>query len=422
MPKRRSAICRPRDGDQRRRGYGGNLSCMSEIDIVGGIYREKCAFPYWDQLFGSAGRAAVALTGHVGNIRLHSALAEAEIVAAKAVFVDGEIGLKVTSREKPIIFDYLHSLSVPRILPDRDIRQVSMPAVEGSVIVKFGMLESDPRVSGEHVVYDPQSSSNPIGFSASGSAAKHLAIIANRGEILGLARTSSVDDAVRTLFDTENAEVIVVKDGINGATVYERGSATHIAAYVTQNVFSIGSGDVFVAAFALAWALQGLPASDAAEFASVSTANYVETRVLPIMSKTENAVTRKPAAKAGGNIYLAGPFRELGQRMMIDDARNQLRGLGMSVFSPIHDIGPGTADVVVEQDLAAIQQCDAVFAILNGSSPGTVFEVGYARALGKPVFCVTQNMRDVDLKLPRGSHAHLHDDYVSALFQIAWRS
>ncbi|WP_168254117.1 PfkB family carbohydrate kinase [Rhizobium leguminosarum] len=395
---------------------------MNEIDIVGGIYREKCAFPYWDQLFGSAGRAAVALVGHVDAIRLHGALAEEETITAKAVFVDGEIDLRVTSREKPIVFDYLHSLSVPKILPDRDIRPVSMPAVEGNVIVKFGMLESDPRVSGEYVIYDPQSSSNPISFSASGSTAKHLTIIANRGEILGLARTSSVEDAVRTLFETEKADIVVVKDGINGATVYERGTATHIAAYVTQNVFSIGSGDLFVAAFALAWAIEGRSAPDAAEFASVSTANYVETRILPITSMTGNIVARKPAAKAGGNIYLAGPFRELGQRMMIDDARSQLRLLGMSVFSPIHDIGPGSADVVVEQDLAAIQQCDAVFAILNGSSPGTVFEVGYARALGKPVFCVTQNMRDVDLKLPRGSHAHLHDDYVSALFQIAWRS
>lgn len=393
---------------------------MTEIDIVGGIYREKCAFPYWDQLYGSAGRAAVALEGHVDTIRLHGALSTGEVQTAEAVFAD--IELTVSERERPIAFEYLHSLSVPTIVPDRAIRRVTMPSVSSQIVVKFGMIEADPQVTGDYVIYDPQSSSNPLGFSASGSKARHLAIIANRGEALASSQKSSIEDAVSSFFATEGAEVVVVKDGINGASVYQRGTTAHIPAYVTQNVFSIGSGDVFVAAFALAWAMQRLDCVQAAKFASLSTADYVENRVLPIKSKTTDATTRQVAAKAGGNIYLAGPFRELGQRMMINDARDQLRSLGMSVFSPIHDIGPGTADIVVRQDLAAIEQCDAVFAILNGSSPGTVFEVGYARALGKPVYCVAQNMRDVDLKLPRGSDAYLHDDYVSALFQIAWRT
>ncbi|WP_275782656.1 PfkB family carbohydrate kinase [Pararhizobium gei] len=392
---------------------------MTDIDVVGGIYRERCAFPYWDQLYGSAGRAAVALSGHVDVIRLHGALSESEVRTAQAVFAD--IDLTLSARERPIAFEYLHSLSVPKISPE-PIPRVSMPAVSGDVIVKFGMLEADPRVSGVHVVYDPQSAFDPIAFSSSGSTATHLAIIANRSEILSLARAQSVDEAVRTMFSSEKAEVVVVKDGINGATVYERERSSHVPAYLTQNVFSIGSGDVFVAAFALSWAIHGMTPASSAEFASRSTADYVESRLPAFKSMASEPTPRSPVAKSGGNIYLAGPFRELGQRMMIDDAREQLKGLGMSVFSPIHDIGPGTADVVVKQDLAAIQQCDAVFAILNGSSPGTVFEVGYARALGKPVFCVAQNMRDVDLKLPRGSDAYLHEDYVSALFQIAWRT
>lgn len=395
---------------------------MSVIDIVGGIYREECAFPYWDQLYGSAGRAAFALIGHVSSINLHSALANEELVTAKAIFTSEEINLRITPRRQSIGFEYLHCLSVPKVKPGRNVPQVIIPPVSGDVIIKFGMLESDPVVSGGHVVYDPQSSLNPMPFSASGSTAQHLAIIANRGEILALAKSSSVDAAVSTLFEAEKAEVIVVKDGINGASVYEAAASSYVPAYVTQNVFTIGSGDVFVAAFALAWAINGVSPAQAADYASRSTADYVETRMLPIGSMTSEPAARRPVVKAGGHIYLAGPFRELGQRMMVDDAREQLQGLGMSVFSPIHDIGPGTADIVVKQDLAAIVQCDAVFAILNGSSPGTVFEVGYARALGKPVFCVVQNMRDVDLKLPKGSDAHLHQDYVSALFQIAWRS
>lgn len=118
---------------------------------------------------------------------------------------------------------------------------------------------------------------------------------------------------------------------------------------------------------------------------------------------------------------MAGPFREIGQRQMVEDARNLLRGLAMDVFSPVHDIGHGPAEKVVKQDLEAVESSDAVFAILNGSMPGTLFEVGYARALGKPVFCVAQNMRDADLKLPRGSGCEIFSDFITALYAAAWR-
>lgn len=392
---------------------------MSEIDIVGGIYRERCAFPYWDQLFGSAGRAASALSGLVDNIRLHSALSEGEKLTAEATF---GVDLRLTERAAPIEFDYLHSLAVPKISPSPMLGPVEMTPVSGDVVIKFGMMESDPRVTACHAIYDPQSAFEALPFSRSGSKAQHLAIIANRGEIARMASTSSFDAAVESILLQEKPEVLVVKDGLNGATVISAGQRHHVPAFKAMNVFSIGSGDVFVAAFGYAWAIAGMPPQAAAHFASLSTASYVETRALPIAAPTVAlTASREQALKAGGRIYLAGPFRETGQRMLIDDARIHLRGLGMSVFSPIHDIGPGGAELVVQQDLAAIRECDAVFAILNGSSPGTVFEVGYARALGKPVFCVTQNMRDVDLKLPRGAGAFVHEDYVSALHHIAWR-
>jgi len=394
---------------------------MSQIDIVGGIYREKVAFPYWDQLMGSAGRAAMALSGHVDTIRLHSVVAEREGVTATASFGAAGIELNLQRRPEAIEFDYIHTLAVPTISPWPSPTSVHIPDVTGEVAIKFGMMESNPRVDATHAIYDPQSPRDPQSFAGSGSKAKHLAVIANRGEILRMAKKNTVDDAVPEIFAAENAEIVIVKDGIEGATVYVDSDVHHIPAFRTRNVFSLGSGDVFVAAFAFAWAIQGMEPAEAAMFASRSTADYVETLALPI-SPPSQITNREVVKKAGGRIYLAGPFRETGQRLFINDARAHLKALGMEVFSPIHDIGPGVAEVVVQQDLNAVQQCDAVFAILNGSSPGTVFEVGYARALNKPVFCVTQNMREVDMKLPKGSGAYLHDDYVSALFQIAWRS
>ena len=86
----------------------------------------------------------------------------------------------------------------------------------------------------------------------------------------------------------------------------------------------------------------------------------------------------------------------------MNEARTLLGDLGMTVFSPVHDIGHGPAEVVVTRDLSALSECDAVFAILSGSSPGTVFEIGYAAAKGKPIYCLAQDLRENDMKLPQG--------------------
>lgn len=393
---------------------------MTAVDIVGGVYTEKCAFPYWNQLMGSAGRAASALSGLVNEVRLHTLLSDGEELTARATFEPLGVELRLHEREFAVEFDYLHTLANPSIYPWPALSS-TFPEVAAEIVIKFGMLEADPRVMAGYAIYDPQSAFDPLPFSRSGSKADHLAIVANHGEILRMAGTETVAEAVSALLSSENPEVLIVKDGINGATVYAEGSSQHIPAFKTERVFSLGSGDVFVAAFSLAWAVKRLSPFEAALFASRATADYVESLSLPIKAPGSEPTNREEANKAGGRIYLAGPFRETGQRMVINDARSHLQALGMSVFSPIHDIGPGSADVVVKLDLDALRQCDAVFAILNGSSPGTVFEVGYALALDKPVYCLAQNMRDVDLKLPKGSGAHIHTDYVSALFQIAWR-
>ncbi len=394
---------------------------MTTVDVVGGVYTEKCAFPYWDELLGSAGRAALGLVGHRDIVRLHTVLAPEQKELAEMLFPARGVTLSIGSRDRPITFDYLHSLAVPRISPRRAVGTFAKP-VEGELVIKFGMLEADPTVHADYCVYDPQSAFSPKFFSASGSSAKHLAVVSNRFEVQQMTSEQDADAGVRKIFETDGAEIVIVKDGLNGATVYEGGRKSHIPAFKTDNVFTIGSGDIFVAAFAAGWAIYKLPPVDAAYYASMVTAQYVDTRLIEIPIPTVVQGQKRAEVKlAGGNIYLAGPFRETGQRMLINDAFHHLSALGMDVFSPIHHIGPGEADAVVQKDLAAIHNCSAVFAILNGSSPGTIFEVGYAKALNKPVYCVAQNLRHGDAKLPRGSGAFVYGDYVTALFQIAWR-
>jgi len=284
-------------------------------------------------------------------------------------------------------------------------------------------MEAAPSVAAKICVYDPQSPTSPQSFSATRSKAERLAIVANAREI-ELMSAQCVDQGAPALLRSENAEIVIAKSGLDGAKVFDSsGLIGVVPAFKTENVFTVGSGDVFVAAFTLAWAQLEMPALKAAEYASKATAQYVESSSLPIISPSDlEAVRREIVSLAGGEIYLAGPFRELGQRALVNEARHWLRSLGMSVFSPVHDIGHGPSDQVVKQDLAALDRCDAVLAILNGSSPGTVFEVGYAIAKGKPTFCIAQNMRDNDLKLPHGAGAVIHRDFISALHLVAWRN
>ena len=397
---------------------------MSVVDVVGGVYGERCAFPHWEEVYGSGGRAAAGLSSHVDDVRLHTVLPLEEKNRVRARL--GGLGVEVAAREGEqfIGFDYLHCLSDPVVTPhEPDIRRQAPLQVNAEVAVLFGMMECAATVEADVCVYDPQSPTRPTGFRESGSKAKRLAFIANTHEIERLTHKSG-PEAAQEVLAREKAEVVVVKRGMGGAVVVDQnGRESTIAAYTTKRVFTIGSGDIFAAAFALSWGIEGNPPDAAADFASRASANYVETSVLPMQSPDDVAVEdRCPVEVNRQRVYLAGPFRDIGQRAMVNDARRILRDLGMMVFSPVHDIGHGPAHQVVRQDLDALQKADVVVAILNGNSPGTVFEVGYAAALGKPIFCIAQNVSENDMKLPKGTKCTIHEDFVTALHEAAWRT
>ncbi|MFD9431601.1 sugar kinase [Streptomyces sp. NPDC060002] len=66
-------------------------------------------------------------------------------------------------------------------------------------------------------------------------------------------------DAVRTAFP--DPEVLVVKQGALGATVFDRGRALHVPAPQVDVVAAVGAGDAFAAGF-LSATLRGLPVRD----------------------------------------------------------------------------------------------------------------------------------------------------------------
>ncbi len=50
----------------------------------------------------------------------------------------------------------------------------------------------------------------------------------------------------------------------------------------------------------------------------------------------------------------------------------------------------------------------------------TIYEIGYARALNKPVVFYVENESAQDRKMMEGSDCLITDDYVSAIYQMTW--
>ena len=397
---------------------------MRNLSVVGGIYRERCLQPNWDAVIGSAGRAAQALSAtKAARKRLHAyigerAKGEVELLAELADFE-----LVPTDLPFLVSFDYAHTLADPVITPPMGLMG-SRPSlvVNDEVVLRYGMLEGDAVVHSEIAVYDPQSAFSGVAFCANGSSARRLAVVLNRLEMRTITGETDPRAGANWLFRNDGAEVVVLKMGALGARVLTPSTCSDIPLYRSERVWKLGSGDVFSATFAATWALGGMAPEAAADTASRATAWYCGNRALPAPETSAlNAAAFEQVRPGAGRIYLAAPFFDLGQRWLVEEARRALLQAGAQVFSPVHEVGPGAAEVVAPADLAGIDRSDVVLAILNGMDPGTVFEAGYAIRKGIPVVALAENAREEDLKMFVGSGATVTNDFATAVYQAVWR-
>ena len=295
--------------------------------------------------------------------------------------------------------------------------------MNGDIVLYFGMLEGVPTVEGQTVVYDPQNGASPVGFKSTGSHTRRLAIVCNKGEALRLTGLADLQEAARSLLASEGADVVVIKGGPCGALVASsEGRIDNVPAYRSKSVFGIGSGDIFAAAFTFFWAQQGLAPVRAADLASRSVSRYVETREEKLASDAVLNASFEPATGKPGRVYLAGPFFSMAQIWLIEEARMALRNVGLDVFSPLHDVGYGVASDVAPADLAGLETCDRVFAILDGLDAGTVFEAGFARKIGLPVIAYAETISKEACTMFSGSGCRLVDDFATAVYETAWVS
>ncbi len=389
--------------------------------IAGGVYREECVRPHWSRIFGSAGRAAVALSALSPDSHL---VAYAYTGWAEDVRQTMH-GLGVTTdlREitSDIAFHYLHPLSISELVGAADSALPPLSAT-GDVILRFGMVEGDAAVNGRRVVYDPQHPSAALLFHANGSTAKELAVVLNEVELEYGVGSSDIWN-YESARDRFNADVIVVKRGPLGALVMQPGGNIRIPAYRSATVFKLGSGDIFTAVFAHLWGEREWPAAKAADFASRAVARYVSTRGTQVSLEGLEDLAPYAGGETAGRIYIAAPFFTLSQRWLVDEMRGCLAMLGGDTFSPIHDVGAyGGSDYIAGKDLDGLRSCNTVLAVIDGEDAGTLFEIGYARNLGIPVVALAEAPRPESLTMLEGTGCTITDDFTTAVYSAIWSS
>lgn len=408
---------------------------MSDLNIVGGTYLERCIEPTTNQLMGSGVRAAQVITTLGGSANLVTFVGNDEVNDLNVASHIFGFSLDTELIPKTVCFLYQHPLARPSIFNLYKESLARLPLRCGDknelkdIVLRFGLIEGDAVVHGRKVVYDPQNPRDPQPFRANGSTASELIVIANLHEGRLLAGDTSNELSVKKvaskILELERASSVILKCGSAGAFVFTPNESRNVPCFRTDRVFSIGSGDVFAAVFTYCWGELDFSIFDSAEKASRLTALYCDRGVID-SSLCLDSETSFPPLKIdlernfAGTVYLAGPFFTMAERWLIDEAREVLISQGLSVFSPYHDVGMGNADDVVPKDLEGIKSSDSVFAIVDGLDSGTLFEIGYAIALGKPVVAFVQNESDEDLKMLSGSGCVVRNDFVTAIYQVTW--
>ena len=398
------------------------------MTVVGGTYCEKVLSPEFYELYGSGLRAATWLSV-LDDVRLFTVCYQdsEELARQKAETMGVELLCKTVTSKVPT-FLYKTPISGAVYYCDDTLPGIEWQNIKDDVILQFGMLEGACKVTGKKVVYDPQSPSRPRVFWGAESCAEELVMIMNYGEAKSVWGQGALKEGIQNDFNAHtNIVAIVIKNGPFGATVYTRtGGRHHIPAFVSDSVFSVGSGDVFSATFTHFWGIKGDDPVSAATKASKAVSVYVQSRgnLVPLTRQLIDgantiAVPEKKMSDLGG-VYLAAPFFNAIDLTAVDEIRTLFHENGIRVFSPYHDVGIGDSQHVYERDIEGIKNSGIVFANVCGFDPGTVYEIGYAAAIGKPVVAYAEGCERNHLTMLGGGKCRIYTDFTSSFYNAIW--
>lgn len=369
--------------------------------VAGGVYLEHCISPPSDSLLGSAGRAALGLSGLTVGVELHTFFPAQFADQVPANFEPFGVAVYMHPSPSRIGFEYLHPMARPRVYPV-PLPKAGTVDVSSDVVLRFGCLEGDFRVKARAAVYDPQTATAPVLFSENGSAAERLALILNRAELFALTGVDDLSVAAEGLLQRERATTVVIKSGPAGAFIFADGAKHHVPAFESRGVFKIGSGDVFSAAFAHYWAERNHAPEVAAKLASLHVAEYVETRRLVFVPPRERSpLAIRPASKVG--VWCSGQ--------------------GASNLWLRHEILTGLADLglIAEPiDSTVDWPYNVLFIALLGADSVLDDLIATAHDYRMPIVIYGENLDPAQCARFEDDRLSLHTDLATALYSAAW--
>lgn len=383
--------------------------------VVGGTYAETSRIPLIDRIGGSGLRAALVASRFRNEVALVSAAADGDDRLVASAFCNG-VGLSATFRRRtlPVRFEYFCPLDTPAI-EGRDSELLDDELVDGDEVLAFGMVEGRPPVRAKSAVIDPQQPLGLHGDVLENVDAERTVLVLNRFEASALTGESAPEVAALALVEQGRHEAIVVKNGARGLLVADDKGITTCPPHWSDHVAPLGTGDCFSAAFATHW-FDGADPVEAATCASACTAQYTATGDLEPPTFDIEAALPVPVNEA--RVYLASPFFSLAEEWQVHLCRDHL---SPHVFSPLHDVGHGDAEVA-QADIDGLRDCDAVFAIIEGNDPGTLYEVGYAAALGLPIVAYALRPDKEGAKMISGLGGEVVNDLATALYRAQWKA
>ena len=401
--------------------------------ITGGTYLEHIDFYGFKNIYGSAVRAAAA-TANISDEDVSLVTCSADRYSGTLRSHKDAYGFNLAIQEtidQAIGFWYYHGLDDGELIGFSDTELECILSVsDAAAVLRFGMVEGTAVVSGERVVYDPQSL-DPEPFHANGSEADDLALVLNEAEAEAWSGSSGTRKSGNKLLQYPDVETVVIKRGPKGVMVFTDTQTQLVPSYRTDYVWPVGSGDVFSGVFAYYWAVEGEDPVSAANKASVAAAYFCDTRILPIPKcpASENHFTgEKLSTPVNGSsrsqIYIASPFFTLGQRWLVNETRRSLLDMGIDVFSPVHDVGSAQEiskpEEIASSDLKGLRSSDAVLALIDENDSGTHIEIGYARNEDIPVVAYAHQIDERHRTMMEGTGCRIFNHFPTAVYQAVW--
>lgn len=396
------------------------------LTVVGGTYREIDLDNTALNIYGSGLRCVkLLLENYEENVNYYT-VGDKQTLKHLEMFknVYSHFNYKMSPSDVMLTFKYYFALDEPRIIPDpKALKSLRDFKVAGADVICFGMLDAEYKVNAERVVYDPQTSFNPIQFSSFGKA-KKLIYIVNNSEASIISGSSNIEKILNFFFDKERVSGLIIKNGPFGAKVYfSKTEVQVIPSFKTAKVHKIGSGDIFTATFSYYWLIRNLPIDECAMNASKVTATFCESENYNFKVLEKFNYTNLPITSIDLNlkqVYIAAPIFSLAEVIMIDKIRESLLGFGIQVFSPYHDIGYGEDIDIAKQDLRGLENSDIVFTILDGLDSGTLIELGYALSLEKRIIAYNRTVSDGSILMLKTANISHFEDITTALYYVIW--